>query len=142
MRKKKRPRTATTRKRFQSYTCVLVLLSCFFLLTTNAASEDHKGPKPVKTALIFGTVWGPDDRPLPGIVVKIRRAGEKKARWQVRSNHRGEFDQEVPSGKQDYVLWAETKGVKLLNGKHLQSSPEVTVHIESNERADTGLHLQ
>ncbi len=142
MRKKRRPKTATTRKRFQSYTSVLVLLSCFFLLTTNAASEDHKNPKPVKTALIFGTVWGPNDRPLPGIVVKIRRAGEKKARWQVRSNHRGEFDQEVPSGKQDYVLWAETKGVKLLNGRHLQPSPEVTVHIESNERADTGLHLQ
>jgi hypothetical protein len=142
MRKKRRPKTATTRKRFQSYTSVLVLLSCFFLLTTNAASEDHKNPKPVKTALIFGTVWGPNDRPLPGIVVKIRRAGEKKARWQVRSNHRGEFDQEVPSGKQDYVLWAQTKGVKLLNGRHLQPSPEVTVHIESNERADTGLHLQ
>ena len=142
MRKKKRPKTATIRKRFQSYTCVLVLLSCFFLLTSNAASEDHKSPKPVKTALIFGTVWGPDDRPLPGIVVKIRKAGEKKARWQVQSNHRGEFDQEVPSGKQDYVLWAETKGVKLLNGRHLPPSPEVTVHIESNERADTGLHLQ
>jgi hypothetical protein len=142
MTKKRRPKTATTRKRFQSYTSVLVLLSCFFLLTTNAASEDHKNPKPVKTALIFGTVWGPNDRPLPGIVVKIRRGGEKKARWQVRSNHRGEFDQEVPSGKQDYVLWAETKGVKLLNGRHLQPSPEVTVHIESNERADTGLHLQ
>jgi len=123
-------------------TCLLVPLSCFFLLTTNAASEDRNSPKPVKTALIFGTVWGPDDRPLPGIVVKIRRAGEKKARWQVRSNHRGEFDQEVPSGKQDYLIWAEVKGVKLPGGRHLQPSPEVTVHIESNERADTGLHLQ
>jgi hypothetical protein len=142
MRKKRKPRTATTRKRFLSYTCALVLLSCSFLLTTNATSEDHKGPKLVKTALIFGTVWGPDDRPLPGIVVKIRRTGDKKARWQVRSNQRGEFDQEVPSGKQDYVLWAETNGVKLLNGRHLKPSPEVTVHIDSNERADIGLHLQ
>jgi len=142
MKRKRRPRTATTRKWFRLSTCVLVPLSCFFLLTTNAASEDRKSPKPVKTALIFGTVWGPDDRPLPGSVVKIRRAGEKKARWQVRSNHRGEFDQEVPSGKQDYLIWAEVKGVKLPGGRHLQPSPEVTVHIESNERADTGLHLQ
>ena len=142
MRKKKRPKTATTRKRFQSSAYALAFLSCFFLLTINAAPQAHKNPQPVKTALIFGTVWGPDDRPLPGITVEIRRAGEKKARWQVRSNHRGEFDQEVPSGEQDYVIWAEVKGVKLPNGRGLQPSPEVTVHIESNERVDTGLHLQ
>lgn len=141
-RKKRRPKTATTRKRFRSSTYILAFLSCVFLLTINAASEDHKNPTPVKTALIFGTVWGPDDRPLPGVTLKIRKAGEKKVRWQVRSNHRGEFDQEVPAGKQDYVIWAETKGVKLPNRRHLQPSPEVTVHIESNERADTGLHLQ
>lgn len=141
-RKKRRLKTATIRRQLRLPAYVLVFLFCFFLLTSNAAPEDRKSPKPVKTALIFGTVWGPDDRPLAGIVVKIRRAGEKKARWQVRSNHRGEFDQEIPSGKQDYVIWAETKSVKLPSGKHLQPSPEVTVHIESNERADTGLHLQ
>jgi hypothetical protein len=45
-------------------------------------------------------------------------------------------------GKQDYVVWADTKGYKLPNGVHLQPSPEVTVHIENNERADTGLHLK
>ena len=139
---KRKPKTATTPKWFRLFTCVLVFLSCFFLLTTDATSEARKGPKPVKTALIFGTVWGADDRPLAGIVVKIRRAGEKKARWEARSNRRGEFDQEVPSGKQDYVIWAETKGFKLPDGRRLQPSPEVTVHIESNERADTGLHLQ
>ncbi|PYV65251.1 MAG: hypothetical protein DMG95_02090 [Acidobacteria bacterium] len=92
--------------------------------------------------MIFGTVWGPDDRPVPGITVKIRRANEKKARWEVVSNRRGEFEQQVPSGKQDYVIWADVKGRKLRNGKRLQASPEVTVHVESNERADTGLHLQ
>jgi hypothetical protein len=92
--------------------------------------------------VIFGTVWSPDDHPLPGITIKIRRAGEKKARWEVVSNRRGEFEQEVPSGEQDYVIWADVKGRKLLNGRRLQSDKEVTVHIESNERADTGLHLQ
>ena len=92
--------------------------------------------------MIFGTVWGPDDRGLPGIKVNIRRAGEKKVRWEVYSNRRGEFEQEVPSGKQDYIIRADVKGVKLPGGKHLQPSPEVTIHIESNERADTGLHLK
>jgi len=142
MKRKRKPRTATTHKRFRLITCVLAFLSCFFLLTPIASSETRKQPKPKETALIFGTVWGPNDRPLPGITVKIRRAGEKKARWQTRSNHRGEFDQEVPAGKQDYVIWADVKGVKLPEGKRLHPSPEVTVHIESNERADTGLHLQ
>lgn len=72
----------------------------------------------------------------------IRRADKKKAQWHVYSNHRGEFEQRVPVGKADYVIWANTKGIKLRNGKHLQPSPQVTVHIESNERADTGLHLK
>jgi len=93
-------------------------------------------------ALIFGTVWSPDDRPLAGVKVKIRRAGEKKARWEVYSNWRGEFAQRVPVGKQEYIVWAETKGYKSPNGRHLQPGPEVTVRIASNERADIGLHLQ
>jgi hypothetical protein len=99
-------------------------------------------PKPPDYALIFGTVWGPDDLPIHGIQVNIRRADQKKAKWHVYSNRLGEFGQRVPVGKADYVLWAETKGVKLRNGKHLQPSPQVTVHIESNERVDTGLHLK
>jgi hypothetical protein len=104
--------------------------------------QGRERPKPDDYALIFGTVWGPDDRPLPGVRVKIRRARDKKARWEFYSNHRGEFEQRVPVGKQDYVVWADTKGYKLPNGVHLQPSPEVTVHIENNERADTGLHLK
>ena len=58
------------------------------------------------------------------------------------SNRRGEFEQRVPVGKADYLISAETKGFKLPGGKRLQPSPEITVHIESNERADTGLHLK
>jgi hypothetical protein len=29
----------------------------------------------------------------------------------------------------------------LPNGKHLKAGTEVTVHIENDERSDTGLHL-
>jgi hypothetical protein len=139
--KKKKPRTGITRRQLRSSTFVLALTSCFFLLSLHAASETRK-PKTKETAVIFGTVWGPDDRALPGIRVNIRKAGEKKTRWQVYSSRRGEFEQEVPSGKQDYVIRADVKGVKLPGGRHLQPSPEVTVHIEGNERADTGLHLK
>jgi hypothetical protein len=142
MKKKRRPKTATIRKSAHSPASLFAFLTCVFLLIINVPSEGRQPPKPNKSAVIFGTVWGPDDRPLAGVTVRIRRAGEKEARWEVHSSRRGEFEQEVPSGKQDYVIWADVKGYKLRNGRRLRPSPEVTVHIESNERADTGLHLQ
>ena len=92
-------------------------------------------------ALIFGTVWGPDDHPVYAVKIKIRREDEKKARWEVLSDHNGEFAQRVPAGKQDYVIWADTKGHKSKNGNQLQGE-EVKIHIDADERVDTGLHLK
>jgi hypothetical protein len=77
-----------------------------------------------------------------GVGVNIRVSGEKKVRWVVHSNHLGEFEQQVTAGKQDYVLSADLRGYKNPAYKHLQPGPEVTVHIESDERVDTGLHLK
>lgn len=105
--------------------------------TFESAQTAHETPY----ALIFGTVWGPDDHPVYGVKVKIRREGEKKARWEQYSNHSGEFAQRVPTGKQDYVVWADTKGIKSKNGGQLQAE-EVKVHIDGDERADTSLHLK
>jgi hypothetical protein len=92
-------------------------------------------------ALIFGTVWGPSGLPLYGVRVKVRRSDQKKARWELYSDHRGEFAQRVPAGKADYILWADVKGYKSPGGKRLEPGPQVTVHVENDERVDTGLHL-
>jgi len=92
-------------------------------------------------ALIFGTVWGPDDRPVYGVKIKIRREDEKKFRWEQYSNHNGEFAQRVPAGKQDYVVRADTEGLKSKNGQPVQAE-EVKVHVDGDERVDTGLHLK
>jgi len=94
-------------------------------------------------AVIAGTVWGPDDRPIYGVTVKIRRSTDKprKVRWEVYSDHMGEFAQRVPAGEGDYILWADLKGVKSADGKPLRLPQEVTVHIYNEEREDTGLHL-
>jgi hypothetical protein len=86
-------------------------------------------------ALIFGTVWGPDSRPVAGVPVRIRRASEKKFRWELVSNRTGEFAQRVPVGEQDYVIQADIKTPKGT------PKPEIKVHIENNEREDVGLHL-
>ena len=93
--------------------------------------EDPKKPY----ALIFGTVYAPDDRPAYGVKVKIRRAAEKKGRWELYSDRRGEFAQRLPAGRADYVVWADLKG------KKDRPPAEVKVHIENDERVDITLHL-
>jgi hypothetical protein len=92
-------------------------------------------------ALIFGTVWGPDDRPVYGVAVKIRRVPDKRPKWELYSDHSGEFAQRVPAGKADYVVWADVKGVKTADGQKLRLAQEVDVHVEYDERVDIGLHL-
>lgn len=105
-----------------------------------ARAGEKKPEKPY--ALIYGTVYGPDDHSLYGVKVKIRRANEKKARWELYSDHSGEFAQRVPAGKADYVVWADLKDYKAVGPKHLQPGPEVTVHIQNDERQDISLHLK
>jgi hypothetical protein len=112
------------------------------VLPSAIASPASKKLKPTDPyALIFGTVWGPDDHPVYGITVKIRRVPDKKPKWEVYSDHAGEFAQRVPAGKADYVVWADLKGVKTTDGKTLRLAQEVDVHVEYDERVDIGLHL-
>ncbi len=92
-------------------------------------------------ALIFGTVWGPDDRTVYGVKVEIRRVPDKKPKWEITSNHAGEFAQRVPAGKADYVVTADLKGVKTSDGQPLHLAQEVPIHVEYDERVDIGLHL-
>ncbi|HEX3822362.1 MAG TPA: hypothetical protein VHW45_18675 [Candidatus Sulfotelmatobacter sp.] len=94
-------------------------------------------------AVIFGTVWGPDDRPVYGVTVHIRLSTDKpkKVRWEVFSDHHGEFAQRVPAGEADYIVTADLKHAKFADGKPLRLPKDVTVHIYNDEREDTGLHL-
>jgi hypothetical protein len=119
-----------------------IIILGLILIVAQASILQAKEPLTAKnSAVIFGTVWGPDDRPVYGVIVKIRRASDKHARWEVHSNHLGEFEQLVPAGKQTYILWADTSGLKTRDGKHLQAQP-VTIEVEDNERVDTGVHLK
>ena len=100
------------------------------------------GPHNKPYAVIVGTVWGPDDRPVYGVKVRIRPQSQKKARWELYSDHNGEFALRVPAVKADYVVWADLKGYKSASGARLQPGEEVTVHVEYDERVDIGLHLK
>ncbi len=55
-------------------------------------------------ALIYGTVWGPSDHPVAGVPISIRRASDKKPKWELVSDRSGEFAQRVPVGAQDYIV--------------------------------------
>lgn len=101
---------------------------------TTAPATDQKKAK-YDYALIYGTVWDKDDRPVYGVPIKIRRADQKKAKWELVSDHQGEFAQRVPVGKADYIVWAD---IKVPKG---QQKPETKIHIEYDERRDIGLHL-
>lgn len=92
--------------------------------------------------MIFVTVWGPDGRPVYGVNVKVRLADQKKAKWEGYSDHQGEYAARVPAARADYIVWADLKGYKSPDGRHLQASTEVRVHIEYDERSDIGLHLK
>jgi hypothetical protein len=135
--------------RLSSFCLLFCLLMVLFLaapgprgLPTASAASGAKKLKPTDPyALIFGTVWGPDNRPIFGVSVKIRRVPDKKPKWELLSDHAGEFAQRVPAGKADYVVWADLKGVKTTDGLPLHLAQEVPIHVEYDERVDIGLHL-
>jgi len=125
-----------------SFRIILVVLFVLPVLSSrDGLLVAQKSDKPY--ALIFGTVWGPDDRPVYGVTVRIRRASDKpkKVRWEVYSDHRGEFAQRIPAGESDYILTADLKHFKSPDGKPLRLVQDVTVHVYNDEREDTGLHL-
>jgi hypothetical protein len=151
--KPKRAKTVTT-PRFRSQVSarpssavflflIVVLLPQFNTIFTSP-NELLAAPAPKAKnnyAVIAGTVWGPNDHPVYGVPVKIRRAKDKKPKWEVYSDHMGEFAQRVPTGDSDYILTADLKGFKTTDGRPLRLLKEVTVHIYNDEREDTGLHL-
>lgn len=122
--------------------CLAVIVSA-----TWAAPSCAQSAKQLRKdyALIFGTVWDKENRAVHGAVIKIRREGEKKARWELISDRSGEFAQRVPPGKADYVVWIDNTSYvndsSVARRKFKPGQVEARVHIENDERADVGLHL-
>ncbi len=107
-----------------------------------AAAKPHSTQsKAASYALIFGTVWDSENHAVYGVHVQLRRANEKKVRWEAYSDHRGEFAFRVPSGRADYEMVADTRSIKSLKNNNLTKAEPVKIHVEFDERVDTGLHL-
>ncbi len=120
---------------------LLAVLMPQFSARAHAAPAEKKLKPTDPYALIFGTVWGPDNHAAYGVKVLIRRASDKKPKWTLYSDHSGEFAQRVPAGKNDYIVTADVKGVKTQDGQAVHLEEDVPVHVEYDERVDIGLHL-
>ena len=122
----------------------LLLLLCLLSLSPAfAAGQKSAKAKEAKAdyALIYGTVFGPNDAPVQGVRVLIRRSDSGKPKYQRVSDSQGEFAQRVPVGPADYLIYADAKAPPF--GKHSKIKPgkQVTLHIAGNERQDISLHL-
>ena len=83
--------------------------------------------------LIRGTVFNAQALAFPGAQLRIRRAGEKKFRWQDYTNSRGEFAIRVPQGAQ-YEMLVRAKGfaeqAKTIDAKSGISDTNVVFRME------------
>lgn len=127
------------RRRRLAYLCAIALLiSSGFALPNKKKQEKPEG-------LIFGTAFGPDDLPLYGVKVRIQPVGKKHPKWDVISDHRGEFAQRVPPG--DYEITGEAEIAPMAGGKpQLSRKKRVkvnrTVHVEKDVEQDISLRLE
>src|SRR5215467_8489757 len=133
----------------RTITAAAVALACLLLpVASFAGSQDAKNDDKKKDSygLIFGTAYGPDDRPLYGVRVIIHPAGKKHPSWQLMSDHRGEFAQRVPPGPGDYEVTGAIDLIPVEDGKPQKSKRkhlkgEAKVHVDDQERRDFSLHL-
>lgn len=112
---------------------------------TSEKKDKRKAEKPY--ALIFGTAYGPDDRPLYGVKITIRPQAKKHPSWELMSDHRGEFAQRVPAGTNDYLVRGEAEYApagddgKPQLSKKVRLKGETRVHVDNEERRDISVHL-
>jgi hypothetical protein len=123
----------------------LASLALTLLSASPACADDKSKPKPY--AVIFGTAYGPDDRPIYGVRVTIHPEGRKHPTWELQSDHRGEFAQRVPPGPGDYVASGVVEIIPVENGKpHKSKKKRLTgqakIHVAGEEERDFTLHLQ
>ena len=107
------------------------VLACFCLGARSASSQEPAPPattaspngtaaaQPAKSGkqkyshandfLIRGSVFTDKALSFPGVRLRIRRAGEKKFRWEDSTNSRGEFAIRVPQGS-EYEMVVHAKG--------------------------------
>src|ERR1041385_7344372 len=111
---KKMTKTVITKARWSRNTAACLAMGVLLALLPSSLAASKEKPKKEKPyALIFGTAYGPNDRPLYGVKVTIRPEKKKHPSWDLMSDHRGEFAQRVPAGATDYLVRGEAESAPL-----------------------------
>ena len=104
---------------------VSVLLAAVLIQGLTVASAAEKKKKPKAHALLLGTTFSAEGLSLPGIPVAVTRKGDKKPKWRVSSDARGEFAVRLPAGHEVYEVATESK-------EHENQTQEVEVQGEES----------
>jgi len=128
-------------------TVVALCLALLFSSLASSAEKDKDKDLKKHFGLIFGTAYGPDDRPLYGARIAIHPVGQKHPAWELMSDHRGEFAQRVAPGPADYLITGQIEYAPVENGepqtkKKKKMKAEAKVHIQAEERQDVSLHFK
>ena len=105
------------------------------------SSSASKRKSKIPPFLILGTVFNERALAFPGVEVKIRRKGEKKFRYDIYTNSRGEFAIRVPDGIEYEVVvrqktYKEQSQVVTANMADVQK--RLTFKLESSKPAKAG----
>jgi hypothetical protein len=77
--------------------------------SASSSSSSKRGHSHANDFLVLGTVFTDKAYALPGAHIRVRRASEKKFRWDTYTNSRGEFALRVPQGD-EYEIVVIAKG--------------------------------
>lgn len=99
-------------------------------LTQSAGKQ--KRPSYLEGFLLRGTVFTEQGFSVPDAELRIRRASEKKFRWSIRSDRRGEFAIRVPKGA-DYEISVRARGyqeqTRAVDAKICEGDEAVIFHM-------------
>jgi hypothetical protein len=109
----------------------LPLIACLALLAAMATSapatavskKDRKEPK----AVIAGTTFTQEGFSLPGVSITVTPQGERKPKWRVTSDARGEFAVSVPAARGTYLVATDSSD---------HENQSETVEIYGEQRVD------
>jgi len=105
------------------------------------SSSAHRRNSKIPPFLILGTVFNEHALAFPGVQVKIRRKGEKKFRYEMYTNSRGEFAIRVPDGI-EYEVVVRQKNYQdqsqIVAATMADVQKRLTFKLESNKPGKAG----
>jgi len=110
-------------RRIQLTASILLVALLVGALGLELGAEKKKKPEPY--ALLLGTTFTSEGVSLPGIPIAVTRTGDKKPKWRVTSDARGEFAVRLPTGHAVYEVATESK-------EHENETQEVEVQGEQS----------